>query len=318
MPCECGCGQEVAKGKRYRKGHARRGHKNSPEHNARISMANAGRTRGTTWNKGLKGDPRCAAKPASRRKSAETWRLKIASGHRPDTSGLRTEQALEKCAHARIGRKVSSETRQKIGAANTGKQNGMWGRIHSEKAKRAISEASKRAWATKETRSKIESKLRSPENVKRSRDRAYAQAWSFKSSKPENAVAELLLKAEIPFERWTVLIGPWGKFACDFLLPGKIVLEVDGVWWHSFPWGRPVDRARTAGLLKEGYLVRRLWEHEVEGLRPENMLEFLLTGRKPKVPLTNKWRGILRHACRGAIRKGHREQKPFHCLWQTS
>lgn len=316
MLCDCGCGLEVSKGKHYRKGHGRRGKRNSPEHNAKIAKANAGKPRGTSWNKGLKGDPRCAVKSGARKKSSETWLAKIASGYIPDTSGLRTPWTKEKCVQALIGHEVSSETRSKIGAANAGERNGMWGKTHSEEAKRAISEASKRAWSTKTTRAKIENSLRSPENVERSRERAYAQSWGFTSSKPENAVADLLVRAGVRFDRWAVLVGPWGKFACDFLLPEKVVLEVDGVWWHSFPWGRPIDRTRTEKLLSAGYLVRRLWEHEVGSLSPEGLLKFLRTGWKPKVPLTNKWLGALRRACRNAIQKGHHNRRPLHCIWK--
>lgn len=40
--CECGCGGEAKPGRRFILGHNRRGQKNSPEHNAAVSVALTG------------------------------------------------------------------------------------------------------------------------------------------------------------------------------------------------------------------------------------------------------------------------------------
>jgi hypothetical protein len=51
--CKCGCGTLVEK--EWKRGHARRGRKNSQEHCRKISESNKGKLRGPTSRKGKPG-----------------------------------------------------------------------------------------------------------------------------------------------------------------------------------------------------------------------------------------------------------------------
>ncbi len=54
------------------------------------------------------------------------------------------------------------------------------------------------------------------------------------------------------------------SYQCDFFIPElNLVVECDGVYWHSYPTGREIDHIRTGELLSKGFKVLRLWEFEI-------------------------------------------------------
>ena len=62
------------------------------------------------------------------------------------------------------------------------------------------------------------------------------------------------------------------RYMCDILIPSmNLVIECDGDYWHKYPIGRDIDRTRTTELLREGFKVLRLWEHEIRFM---NVKEF--------------------------------------------
>jgi G:T-mismatch repair DNA endonuclease (very short patch repair protein) len=87
------------------------------------------------------------------------------------------------------------------------------------------------------------------------------------------------------FEQHVLLKGAWGMYEADFVVNDNIVLEVDGIYWHYFPWGRPIDRMRTTRLLANGYKVIRIWEHEAMSQEmTEDVLSFILENiKKPNM-----------------------------------
>lgn len=55
------------------------------------------------------------------------------------------------------------------------------------------------------------------------------------------------------------------SYQCDILIPSmNIVIECDGDYWHRYPIGRDIDRIRTSELIREGFKVLRLWEHDIK------------------------------------------------------
>ncbi len=125
--CKCGCGEEItSKWQRYQeinyiKGHARRGKKNSVEHNLSISNAN---------NKSIKVNcsyckSRILRKPSKLKKFDKYYCDTNCYAKSLIGRKLPKEQ-IEKARLKRIGHEVSEETRKKISFANSGKKNGMF------------------------------------------------------------------------------------------------------------------------------------------------------------------------------------------------
>lgn len=59
----------------------------------------------------------------------------------------------------------------------------------------------------------------------------------------------------------------WGiikhGYQADFYVEKyKLIIEVDGKYWHKYPHGLPVDKIRNAELKKKKYKVIRFWENE--------------------------------------------------------
>lgn len=50
-----------------------------------------------------------------------------------------------------------------------------------------------------------------------------------------------------------------GRYAIDFAVPGMMLaIELDGVFWHSFPESEERDRRKDVFLAAHGWTVRRI------------------------------------------------------------
>lgn len=66
-------------------------------------------------------------------------------------------------------------------------------------------------------------------------------------------------------------------YQCDILIPSmNMVIECDGNYWHKYPTGNDIDHIRTEELLKKGFKVLRLWEHEIREMNVNDFKEKLI------------------------------------------
>lgn len=95
-------------------------------------------------------------------------------------------------------------------------------------------------------------------------------------TKPERAMRTLLSGAGIRFAQEAYLAPYW----IDFVLPdSKVALLVDGCFWHACQIHCPgpltkaqaqnlsVDRSRDKSLLRGGWTIIHVWEHELVPVR---------------------------------------------------
>ncbi len=54
-----------------------------------------------------------------------------------------------------------------------------------------------------------------------------------------------------------------GRYHADFLVAGFLVLECDGIYWHSRPEQVILDQRRDQRITEQGYLVHRILDHEI-------------------------------------------------------
>lgn len=117
----------------------------------------------------------------------------------------------------------------------------------------------------KEARKKLSKKLKdnlSSLSRKQRRERVGPALLSLRSKRTclEIAVYEVLTNMGIPFEQEK----PIGPFYADFYIEDKrLIIECDGYYWHSFPWQKERDKNRDCWLIKNGYKVARITEHEI-------------------------------------------------------
>lgn len=271
-PCKCGCGLLVEGN--YKRGHARRGRKNSAEHNARISQANSGRKLSPEQiailrrvNTGRK------QTEETRRKRSATARAKGVGkwmkGRRP------AEETLQKISLSRQGHAVSIETRNKISAANAGEKNGMYGKTHTREVCKKISEAAREMW--KNPDSAIHKYIGTPLQRENSRKGALAAVVPLQDTFIERKVRYFLESRQVVFEAHRVMSEIKHVYRCDFYIPAwNLVVECDGDYWYDFPRGREIDRIRTKELQAAGFNVLRLWEHVIRRMTEEKF--FALVG----------------------------------------
>ena len=68
---------------------------------------------------------------------------------------------------------------------------------------------------------------------------------------------------------------PWNKSATPKPHRPNIVVECDGEYWHRYPEGLPLDKARTAEMEVAGYKVIRLWGKQIEAMTAPQLAEIL-------------------------------------------
>ena len=123
---------------------------------------------------------------------------------------------------------------------------------------------------TKEKRSWVMSRIKSTE------------------TKIEKRLETVLKKNNVRFKKYPQIFGK-----PDFLVNNKIVIFVDGCFWHKCPkhYNKPKTRGKfwiskiqsnvkrdkkvLHKLRKEGYTVLRFWEHDIEK-RPNYLIDKLL------------------------------------------
>jgi very-short-patch-repair endonuclease len=78
---------------------------------------------------------------------------------------------------------------------------------------------------------------------------------------PERLVEAELIKRNISFEKQTFICG----HSVDFYIPERrIVIEVDGNYWHNRPGSQECDERRNNILGFNGFNVYRFWESDIK------------------------------------------------------
>lgn len=284
--CMCGCGELVTCN--YKRGHSRRYQHNSIEHNIKIGNANrTGREdRKTRYRRTY------ILKPFREKRQInyiETtcaycnselylFKCEVRANNfcNNECRGLWLkdnkwfQRVAEKCRLARIGHVASTETRKKISLANSGINNGCYGKVYSEEEKRRQSELTKRSWANPEIAAKRRQYFKSPEGKISCRLGALKTAEKLKGMWYNNTTPELKM-LNIFKRMWIEFIHSypvWSiehKYVADFYIPEiNAIVEVDGKFYHNYPHGTETDNIRNKEMVDKGYNVIRFWEDEIE------------------------------------------------------
>ena len=265
--CKCGCGELVEKN--YKRGHARRGRKNSAEHNAAIGKANKGNVRSVeAINKCLHTK---LEKYGSFDHSDET-KVKISKTAKERGVGkwmlgkTLSAETKAKISAAGKGRVVSQKTREKIGDANKGSKNGMYGKscrdfmsdVEYDQYIINLSKSKKEWWKNYSQEKKDKWILRLKEQRK-------YQVLPVKDTSIEIKIREFLDELSISYKQHKYIEDIDHGYQCDFFLEEyNMVIECDGDYWHNYPHYRDIDLIRTQELLEQKYRVLRLWERDIK------------------------------------------------------
>lgn len=131
-----------------------------------------------------------------------------------------------------------------------GKKNPMYGRTHTEKAKKKISETFRRLFSNPDyKRKKLAHLLKG--RIKQ----------GGKSSKIEEIMYEALSRRGIEVRRQYPIAG---RYLADFCIPSmKVIIECDGDYWHNLPEILERDKKKDLYLKKYGWKVLRFSEREI-------------------------------------------------------
>lgn len=131
-----------------------------------------------------------------------------------------------------------------------GKKNPMYGRTHTEKAKKKISETFRKLLSNPDyKRKKLAHLLKG------------RMKQGGKSSKIEEIMYRALSKKGIEVRRQYPIAG---RYLADFCIPSmKVIIECDGDYWHSLPEISERDKKRDLYLKKDGWKVLHFFEREI-------------------------------------------------------
>lgn len=181
---------------------------------------------------------------------------------------------------------------------NSGENNGMFGKNHSEEAKeklknnkhmlgkkhtektkekikvghlgKKLSEEHKNKLGLKGKLNPMFGKKHSDESIIKIKEARKNQKNVYES-KIEVKVQNFLKKMGIEYFTHQYMKIEHG-YQCDILIPSlNLVIECDGNYWHKYPIGKDIDHVRTNELIEKGFRVLRLWENEIKTM---NINEF--------------------------------------------
>lgn len=78
-------------------------------------------------------------------------------------------------------------------------------------------------------------------------------------SKPEKLLAKKLRSLKIKIQTQKKING----HKVDIFIKPNICVEVDGKFWHNFPFGTNKDHMEESWLRSHGYIVLRFWDSQV-------------------------------------------------------
>lgn len=269
--CKCGCGLLVSKN--YKRGCGRKGKKNSFEHNQAIRKANKGRIWSLEERERRKTNPKCHGwhhteetkkKWSEIAKSKNFGKWMLGKKHSEETKQKISQINLltKRRVFREKGFIVSDETKKKISIANSKEKNGMYGKKHPSEIIELIREQSIKNWQNPEYR---HNHLNHPEKINNCRKGALASVSKnpkkrYTNTKPERKMAKILDQMELIYEHPYSVFDIEHCYSADFFIPSKkLIIEVDGIFWHKYPDGLPIDQIRNKELQQKGYQILRFW-----------------------------------------------------------
>lgn len=278
--CKCGCGELVDK--TYKRGHARRGRKNSAEHNDAIAKSSKNRV------KSLESIKKCLQTKLERygnfNHTTET-KLKISNTAREVGVGkwmlgkTVSDETKVKISNKLKGHVTSEETKRKIGDSNRGNKNGMYGKSLKDFMVKEVYDQylinlsnGKKSWWQNYPDYKKDTW------IERLREQRKHQILPTKDTSIEIKIKEFLDKLSIKYIQHKYIMNINHSYQCDFFLKDfNMVIECDGDYWHNYPNYRDIDLIRTEELISQKYKVMRLWERDIKKLTLEEFKYHLIS-----------------------------------------
>lgn len=194
--------------------------------------------------------------------------------HRAKHGALMKKYCQDPVYRAKLSHPMTEEHRFKLITLNTGSKHNL-GRMHTKKTKDKISKTKKIYYSKPENILKQKKIWENPEFKNRMLTVFHSQEYRTKLakrhrcfvSKPENDFAVILDSMGIEYVRQHPITNILHAYPCDFFIEKyNMVLEVDGIYWHSRQFQKEIDNTRNGEMEKAGYHVLRFWDKEIKNI----------------------------------------------------
>ncbi len=197
--------------------------------------------------------------PMKGRKQSEYARKRISEVH----TG-RVKSPLERKRSSEVHKRMpppSLETRRKMSVAKEGKPSGRKGIPIPNYIKEKIRNTLKEYYKVNEN--PFKNQTHTEETREKMRKKRALQKPVF-TSRNEIILQEFLKQLNIEFIPHRYMREIKHRYQCDIFVPKyNLVIEADGNYWHSYPFGTELDWMRNIELQEAGFRVLRLWESEI-------------------------------------------------------
>lgn len=292
--CNCGCGgylkeDSYIKGLLYLKGHARKNKVTSEEHKLKIGLTNKGKVMSKESIEKIRiskiGKKHTLESKQKMSKIAKEKRFGIWMNKKWEdkNSIFNSIQYREKLSKSQIGHITSNDTKNKISLKNSGENNGFYGKHHTVKSKKIISESCKKMWKNQEIRDRILNDINKIKNCRKGALAAHKKIKDngFYNTKPEIEMKGILNELNLEYIQLKQITNIEHIYSADFYIEKyNLIIETDGKYWHNYPVGREIDRIRNKELINVGYKIIRFWEGMFNKDLVEKTIEDVLKERK--------------------------------------
>ena len=184
-----------------------------------------------------------------------------------------TDESKQKLSISVKGKKKqpwSNERKRKFSESLKGKSKWPNGRIFTDEWKQNISIGQTGKKQSIESNIKRSNALKGrskppckEETRQKRRENRAKQTFPIKDTIPEKIVQNLLNQLNIEFTPHRYMSEIKHSYPCDIFIAPNKVIEVDGVYWHNYPYGKDIDKIRTQEMADKGFIVLRFWDKDI-------------------------------------------------------
>jgi very-short-patch-repair endonuclease/uncharacterized OB-fold protein len=182
------------------------------------------------------------------------------SGHNYGTICLKCHK-IHIPSRGMLGKTLSEDGKRRVGEAS---KNRVW----SEESKRKMSESQKGKEFSNETRKKMSEHhvgFLGCVHTDEAKRKILNNRKPWRETIPEKQMKAILIAIGLYFIHPRPIRNIKHFYPADFYIPlYKLIIEVDGKYWHKYPYGNEIDHIRNEELKEKGYTVLRFWEGEFD------------------------------------------------------
>lgn len=210
------------------------------------------------WNKGLKGVIKLSDETKIKISRSLTGRLHTNAHNLKVSMALKGKSKSDQHIKNLTGKKRSEESKKRMSISQKNNLNNLY--VNGEATKRFIKNNTGKKYSIERCKKiSIGRKEMLKNNI------LLRKKIAMSDTKPELIMKAILSKLNIEYEHPYFIKNIKHFYLADFFIPKlNLIIEVDGKYWHNYPFGKEIDNIRTNEIKEVGYNILRFWENQID------------------------------------------------------